>query len=151
MKKFFKYLGFGVLSIVLFLIAIVVIIRSGSIDEEETFPPYIAASVPRLATWDIEQYKLLMSDEALEAVTQEQWRLLMKNFKTLGALQQVGTPEHQDSRVITRISSGTTTYAMYQVPLTFDTGEAHVQLGLQYNSGKIQIYSIHFLSDLLLK
>ena len=151
MKNFFKYLGFGVLSIVLFLIAIAVITSLGSIDEEEIFPPYIAASVPKLATWDIEQYKLLMSDEAQEGATPEQWRLLMEKFKTLGALQQVGTPELQDSSVVTRISSGTTTYAMYQVPLVFDTGEAHVLLGLQYDSEEIQIYSIRFLSDLLLK
>ncbi|WP_211224925.1 hypothetical protein [Neptunomonas japonica] len=151
MKKFFKYLGFGVLSVVVFFVAIIVITSVGGIDKEETFPPYIEEAIPKLTTWEIEQYKLLMSKEGMEAATPEQWQLYLNMFKKLGTLQKVGTPELQNSRVASMTSSGTTTYATYLVPLTFDTGEAHVQLGLQHNSETIEINNVRFLSDLLLK
>ena len=151
MKKFFKYLGFGFLSVVVFFLAVIAITSIGSIDKEETFPPYIYESVPKLTTWDIEQYKLLMSEEGIGAATPEQWELYLEIFKKLGQLQSVGVPELQNSRVASTVASGNTTYAVYLVPLTFDTGKSHVQLGLQHNDGKVEINSVRFLSDLLLK
>ena len=151
MKKFFKYLGFGLLSVVVFFIAVIVITSIGGINKEETFPPYIAEAVPKLTTWDIEQYKLLMSEQGMGAATPEQWELYLEMLKKLGHLQSVGVPELQNSRVASTVATGNTTYAVYLVPLTFDTGEAHVQLGLQYNDGKVEINSVRFLSDLLLK
>jgi|TARA_Y100000296_G_scaffold79328_1_gene103094 hypothetical protein len=151
MKKFFKYLGFGFLSVVVFFLAVIAITSIGSIDKEETFPPYIYESVPKLTTWDIEQYKLLMSEEGIGAATPEQWELYLEMFKKLGQLQSVGVPELQNSRVASTVASGNTTYAVYLVPLTFDTGKAHIQLGLQHNDGKVEINSVRFLSDLLLK
>ncbi len=153
MKKFFKYLGFGLLSVVVFFITVIVITSIGSINKEETFPPYIAKAIPRLTTWDIEQYRSLMSEKGMAAVTSEQWQLYLEMFKKLGKLQSVGVPELQNSRVTSTVgtSTGNTTYAVYLVPLSFDTGEAHVQLGLQHNDGEIEINSVRFLSDLLLK
>lgn len=151
MKKFFKYLGLGLLSVIAFFIAIAVIISLGSIDKEETFPPYIAEAVPKLTKWDFEQYQLLMSKQGMESATPEQWQLYLNMFKKLGELQSVGEPELQNWRAASTVSSGNTTYANYLVPLTFDTGEAHVQLGLQHNDGKVEINSVRFLSDLLLK
>lgn len=151
MKKIFKYLGFGILSIVLFFVAVIVITGIGSVDEEKTFPPFIEEAIPKLTTWEIEQYRLLMSKEGMEAVTPEQWRLYLNKFQKLGQLQSIGTPELRNSKVASTVSSGTTTYAVYLVPLTFDTGEAHVQLGLQHNDEKVKINSVRFLSDLLLK
>lgn len=151
MKKFLKYLGFGILSVVAFFIGIAVIASIGSVDNEETFPPYIAESVPKLATWDIEQYKLLMSKQGMESVTPEQWQLYLDMFRKLGQLQSVGKPELQNWRTTLTLGSGNTSYAVYLVPLTFDTGEAHVQLGLQHKDGKVEINSVRFLSDVLLK
>ena len=72
-------------------------------------------------------------------------------FKKLGTLESVGAPSFEKSQVFTTTSNGTTTYAVYLVPITFDTGAAHVRLGLQHNDGKIEIRSVRFLSDLLLK
>ncbi len=151
MKKFFKYLGFGLLSVVVFFVAIIAITSIGGIDKEETFPPYIQETVPKLTTWDIEQYKLLMSQKGMESATPEQWQLYLDMFKKLGQLQSIGVAELQNSRVASTVATGNTTYAVYLVPLSFDTGEAHVQLGLQHNDGKVEINSVRFLSDLLLK
>tara|TARA_R110002072_G_scaffold205915_1_gene363714 strand:- start:671 stop:1126 length:456 start_codon:yes stop_codon:yes gene_type:complete len=151
MKKFFKYLGFGLLSVIVFFIGVALITSIGSVDKEKTFPPYIAESVPKLTTWDIEQYKLLMSKQGMESATPEQWQLYLDMFKKLGQLQSIGEPELQNWKTASTVGTGNTTYAVYLVPLTFDTGEAHVQLGLQHNSGKVEINSVRFLSDLLLK
>jgi hypothetical protein len=151
MKQFFKNLGFGLLSVVVFFIAIIVFTSIVGINKEETFPPYIEEAVPKLATWDIEQYKLLMTQHGMESATPEQWQLYLQKLKKLGKLQSIGAPKLLKSRVATSLSRGNTTYAVYLVPLIFDTGKAHVQLGLQHNNGKVQIYSIRFLSDLLLK
>jgi len=149
MKKFFKYLGFGVLSVVVFFVAIIVITSIGGVDKKETFPPYIEEAVPKLATWDIDQYEILMSKKGFGSATPRDWQIYLDMFEKLGVLQKVGVPNLQNSRVESKVSSGSTTYATYLVPLIFDTGEAQVQLGLQYSSEKIEINSVRFLSDRL--
>jgi len=151
MKRFFKYLGFGLLSVVVFFIGIAIITSIGSVDKNETFPPYIAEAIPKLTTWNIEHYRLLMSKQGMESATPEQWQLYLDMFKKLGQLQSVGEPELKNWRAASTVSTGNTTYATYLVPLTFDTGEAHVELTLQHNSEKVEINGIRFLSDLLLK
>jgi len=151
MKKLFKYLGFGILSIIVFFIGIIIITSIGGIDKEETFPPFIQEAIPKLTTWEIEKYQLLMSKDGMESTTPIQWQLYLDNFKKLGTFQKMGTPELQSSRVVSTTSSGTTTYAVYLVPLTFDTGDAYVELGLQHNNEKTEIYNVRFLSNLLLE
>ena len=151
MKKILKHLGFGLLSVVIFFLGIAIITSIGSVDKDETFPPYISEAVPKLTTWNIEQYKLLMSEQGMKSVSLEQWHLYLGMFKKLGQLESVGEPQLQNWRSASTVSSGNTTYAVYIVPLTFDTGEAHVELGLQYNDGKVEINNVRFLSDLLLR
>ena len=151
MTKFFKYLGFGVLSIVVFFVAIFVIASIGGVDTEDTFPPYIEETVPKLTTWNVEQYNLLMSQQAKESATSEQWQLYMDMYTKLGELKSIGLPELQNSEVEFNLVTGRTTYVVYLVPLSFDTGEAHVQLGLLHNDGSIEINSVRFFSDLLFK
>ncbi|MCC5856146.1 MAG: hypothetical protein JJU10_10800 [Idiomarina sp.] len=92
-----------------------------------------------------------MSKQGMESVTPEQWQLYLDMFRKLGQLQSVGKPELQNWRTTLTLGSGNTSYAVYLVPLTFDTGEAHVQLGLQHKDGKVEINSVRFLSDVLLK
>ncbi len=151
MKNIIKYLGFGLLSVVIFFVAIISITSIGGIAKEEAFPPYIQEAVPKLTTWDIEQYKLLMSKQGMASATPEQWQLYLDVFKKLGELQYVGVPELKARHVAFTVSTAPTTFAVYLVPLTFDTGEAHVQLGLQLNNGEVEINSVHFISDRLLK
>ena len=151
MNKFFKYLGFGLVSVVIYYVAIASITRIGSVDADETFPPYISAAIPKLTTWDIEQYKLLMSERGMNAVTPARWQLYLDTFKKLGQLQSVGEPILQNWYAALTINAGITTYAVYIVPLSFDTGPAHVELGLQHNNDKIEINNVKFLSDLLFK
>ena len=151
MKKFFKYLGFGVLSVVVFFVAIFAIASIGGVDTEDTFPPYIEETVPKLTTWNVEQYNLLMSQQAKESATSEQWQLYMDMYTKLGELKSIGLPELQNSEVEFNLVTGRTTYVVYLVPLSFDTGEAHVQLGLLHNDGSIEINSVRFFSDLLFK
>ena len=136
------------LSVVAFFIEIFVITSISGIDKEETFLPYIEEAVPKLTTWDIVQYELLMSKKGLEAVTPREWQCYLDTFERLGVLQEVGAPNLQNSRIELKWSSGSTTYATYLVPLVFDTGKAHVRLVLQHSSEKIEINSVRFLSDL---
>jgi len=149
MKKIFKYFAIGILSLILFFVAIIVTTSISGIDKEETFFPYIEAAVPKLATWDIDQYELLLSESGFESATPGEWQHFLGMFEKLGVLQEVGVPIIENYRVETKISSGSTTYATYLVPLIFDTGDAHIRLGLQHNSDKIEINSVRFLSDRL--
>ena len=151
MKKLFKILGFGLLSIVIFFVAIAAISMIGSVDKEEVLIPYIESAIPRLTTWDISEYKTLMSEDGFNGITPEQWDLYLKLFTKLGTLESVGTPELQNWRTMSGIPNGKTTYADYLIPLAFDTGPAHVELGLKHNKNKTEINSVRFLSDLLIQ
>lgn len=149
MRNFFKYLAFGALSVAVFFVAIIVITSIGGVDKEEAFPPYIEETIPKLTTWDIDQYELLMSKKGFESATSGEWQIYLDMLEKLGILQKTGVPKLQNSRIESKISSGSTTYVTYLVPLIFDTGEAQVELGLQHNSEKIEINSVRFLSDRL--
>lgn len=151
MKKLLKYLGFGLLSVIIFFVAIFAITSVGGIDKEEVFVPFIESSVPKLSTWDIDTYKALMSEKGMEAATEKQWNLYLTKFSRLGTLKSVGIPELQNSQVMSTVATGTTTHAIYLVPLEFDTGSAHVQLMLQHNNDKVEINGVKYLSDLLLQ
>ena len=149
MKKFFKYLGFGLLSVVLFFIGIGIISSVGGIDNEEVFHPYIDTTLPKLATWDVSQYKVAMSQQGFDAITADKWELYLAKMSALGELRSIAGPELERSSVMSSIRSGKTTHAIYLVPVVFSTGNAHVRLGLQHNDGEVEINSISFLSDIL--
>ena len=151
MKKLLKYLGFGILSVIIFFTAIFAITMVGGINKEEVFIPFIKDTVPRLTTWELSEYKSLMSEKAYQSSTQEQWSLYLKMFTKLGSLQSVGNPELKKSNFTSSVGTGTTTYAVYLVPLQFNTGLAHVQIALQHNNGIVEINNVQFLSDLLLQ
>lgn len=150
MKKVFKYLGIGILSLVIFFVGIAILTSSKSVDHEQVFVPYIEKTIPELTTWEQEAYKTHMSKEAFEGATKAQWNLYLSKFSHLGSLQSIGVPELQQSKTLSSISGSSTTYAVYLVPVTFDTGLAHVQLGIESKNDKIQINSVKFLSDILM-
>lgn len=153
MKKFFKYLGIGFLGISGTFVLIAVIMVAGTlffgIDKEEVFVPYIESTVPQLMTWDVNKYEVHMSKKGFETSTREQWILFLKSSSRLGTLQSIGDIEFMNSKSMYRLTSGLTTYATYRVPITMDTGLAHVILNLQHNDEKVEINGFKFLSDLL--
>ena len=151
MKKLFKYLSFGILSVVLFFIGIGVFTSINTVDKEAVFEPFIAQAIPKLTTWEVTPFKELMSEQGYTSATSEQWELYLKKLANLGVFQSVGKAELQNWRTLSPVGSSSVTYAVYHVPVTFDTGLAHVQLGLQSSDGKVEINSIKFLSDLLMQ
>lgn len=109
MRNFFKYLAFGALSVAVFFVAIIVITSIGGVDKEEAFPPYIEETIPKLTTWDIDQYELLMSKKGFESATSGEWQIYLDMLEKLGILQKTGVPKLQNSRIESKISSGSTT------------------------------------------
>lgn len=150
-KKFFKYLGFGILSVVIFFIGIGVVASINTVDKEAVFEPFIVKAIPKLTTWEVTPFKELMSEQGYTSATSEQWELYVKKVAKLGVFQSVGKAELQNWKTLSPVGSSSVTYAVYQVPVTFDTGLAHIQLGLQSSDGKVEINSIKFLSDLLMQ
>ena len=126
MKKVLKYLGIGILSVVIFFISIAIFTSSNSVNHEQVFVPYIEKII-QLTTWEQEAYKTHMSKKAFEGATKAQWNLYLSKLSQLGSLQSIGLPELQQSKTFSSVSGSTTTHAVYLVPLTFDTGLAHVQ------------------------
>ena len=150
MKKVLKYLGIGILSVVIFFVGIAIFTSSNSVNHEQVFVPYIEKIIPELTTWEQEAYKTHMSKKAFEGATKAQWNLYLSKLSQLGSLQSIGLPELQQSKTFSSMSGSTTTYAVYLVPVTFDTGLAHVQLSIESKDDKIQINSVKFLSDILM-
>tara|TARA_R110001583_G_C5439020_1_gene389671 strand:- start:120 stop:575 length:456 start_codon:yes stop_codon:yes gene_type:complete len=150
-KKFFKYLGFGVLSVVIFFIGIIIVTSINTVDKEMVFEPYIAKAIPKLTSWEQSSYKELMTEEGFNGATPEQWDLYLNKFSKLGDFESVGKAELQNWKTLSPIGSPSVTYAVYQIPVTFSTGLAHVQLALQSSEDKTEINSVKFLSDLLMQ
>ena len=69
MKKVLKYLGIGILSVVIFFMGIAILASSKSVDHELVFLPYIDKVIPELSTWEQKAYKENMSKEVFEGIT----------------------------------------------------------------------------------
>ncbi|MBQ0712898.1 MAG: hypothetical protein KBT53_08055 [Porticoccus sp.] len=151
MKKLFKYLGFGLLSVIIFFVGVFIFSAIVGVDKEEVFIPYIEKTTPKLITWEIDEYKKVMSGEGFEAATPEQWSLYLNNFSKLGIYKSMGTPTLENYKTMSGVSDGVTSYAVYLVPLEFNTGSAHVRLTLGHNNEKTEVHGAQFLSDLLLE
>ena len=151
MKKLLKYLGFGFISIVIFVVGVGLLTTVNSVDKEKVFEPFISNAIPQLTTWDVSNYKKLMSEKGFAGATQEQWDLYLKKVARLGKFQSIGNFELLSVKTLSPIGSPNITYAVFQVPVIFDTGLAHVQLGLQLSEDKVEINSIKFLSDILMQ
>lgn len=129
-KKFFKYLGFGFLSVIVFFIGIGIVTSINTVDKEVVFEPYIAKAIPKLTSWEQSSYQELMSEEGFNGATPEQWTLYLNKFSKLSKFQSIGKAELQNWKTLSPIGSPSVTYAIYQVPVTFSTGLAHVQLAV---------------------
>jgi hypothetical protein len=149
--KLFKYLGFGILSVVVFFIGIAIVTSINSVDKEAVFEPYITQAIPKLVTWEQSSYKELMSEKGFSSAKPEQWALALKKFSTLGDYKAMGVFELQNWKTLSPVGSPSITYAVYQVPVTFSSGLAHIQLTLQASEGKVEINKVKYLSDLLMQ
>lgn len=150
MEKLFKYLGIGVMAIIIFFMGIVAITSINTVSTEEVFEPYLAENVPQIAKWDRVIYKKLFSEEGFNSATPEQWDLyLNKSSSALGTFIEMGKPELKEVKTFSPIGSPSITYATYLVPVTFDTGLAHFKIGLQASEDKVEIQGVHILSDLM--
>ncbi|MFW8591850.1 hypothetical protein ACOI22_13665 [Glaciecola sp. 2405UD65-10] len=151
MKKVFKYLAIGLLSIVLFIVGIGVFVSTKTVDNNQIFVPFINQVMPKLTKWEIVEYKNNFAEEVFSASSQEQWNLYLSKFSKLGSIVSIGDPELINFKTVSSINGSSNTSATYLVPITFDTGLAHVQLSMQAKDGEIKIYNIKFLSDILMK
>lgn len=68
-KKVLKYLGIGILSVVIFFLGIAIFTSSKSVDHEMVFLPYIVKVMPELSTWEQKAYKDNMSKEVCGGIT----------------------------------------------------------------------------------
>ena len=149
--KILKYIGFGLLSIFLFFIGIAVINSSNQAKPSETFIPFIEQNMPEIAKWDKGVFKSLMTDEAFNSITSEQWDLYLKKLSSLGSLESLGELSLENTSTVTSFGGGTKTTVVYTVPLNFITGQAHTKLVLIHTDELgVKIHHIKFLSERLM-
>jgi hypothetical protein len=150
--KILKYIGFGLLSIFLFFIGIAVISSANQAKPSETFIPFIKQSMPEIAKWDKGVFKSLMTDEAFNSITPEQWELYLNKVSSLGTLESIGELSLENTSSVTSFNGGTKSTVVYTVPLNFTTGLAHAKLVLIHTDELgVKIHHIKFLSDRLMQ
>ncbi|MGF1689161.1 hypothetical protein L4C36_21240 [Photobacterium japonica] len=151
MKKLFKYLGFGLCSIIIFLLAGLYWVSSSAIEQEVNVEPFLAEAIPKLTEWEKTHYQTFMSEKAFGELNSEQWDLLLIKLSSLGQLETVGKEKLIKIKTLSPIGRSSITYVYYRVPVAFSTGRAHIELGLQLSENKLEINRINFLSDILLQ
>ena len=150
--KILKYIGFGLLSIFLFFIGIALINSANQAKPSETFIPFIKQSMPEIAKWDQGVFERLMTDEAFNSITTEQWQLYLNKVSSLGSLESIGELSLENTSSVTSFGGGTRSTAVYTVPLNFTTGLAHAKLVLVHTDELgVKIHHIKFLANRLMQ
>ena len=150
MKKKVNMTGLLLLSATVLIALAISVGLIGEADRDELFVSYIETTMPKLASWEFDEYAMAMSERGLMAATEEQWERHLNKIAVLGTLESVGAPLLKNSRNMTPGEPGEVTYATCLVPLQFDTGPAHAVLGLEYSNEKVKINGVEYLSDVLL-
>lgn len=151
MKKFFKFIGIGIFSIFLFIVGISIYSAINTSDYRENLEPFINKAIPIISSWELEKIKPILSDEGYAANKPEQWKLFFKKASTLGKLQSIGEIQLNYLTTKTPFGGSSITYSVFLIPVTYDTGNAHIQLWLQSSEGEAKVNKIKLLSDLLLQ
>jgi len=112
---------------------------------EETAIPYLESAMPKLASWQYDQLRPLLSPAARLDFENEKVRAAYQSFSRLGQYQSMEKPRYTASRADSSQELGDIELIEYQVALQFDSGPAMIKIKLVADgkSYYIQHFGIH--------
>lgn len=145
MKQFLKYLLGGLLVLVVVFGGFFLWIGMKSSEITAAVSPTIEKSVPLVATWDIEQFKHLVSPDALYAFENEKGKKIFRYFSKIGKLKSFAKPKLVRSQSST---SENGTYVIFSVEAIFEKGSGLLTLVLvPSDNNEYLIRSVNLNSD----
>lgn len=150
-KKFLKVLGSFFLVLIILLVAVGSWIAFSSSNHEEKVIPYFAKNMPLITTWNIEQFKPLLTSEALAEFETERGQKVLKYFSTLGAPISFEEPEFASSISGVNLANGANEMVTFRVTGNFEKGAAILTITLAVKEETYKIQYIKVNSDVFLE
>lgn len=149
MKKLLKVLGILMVGIMFIAGAGIGWFKYEQSKYAATAIPYIQTALPRIATWDRETAKSLMSPEARQKLPDAELDKVFNWFKKLGEFKTMEQPS------LVYIYAGLTSHGVvntltYQVPVHFSAGDAMVTMQVVDDGAGFKILSFHINSPALI-
>ncbi len=112
---------------------------------DDTAIPYLETAIPKLASWQYEQLKPLLSPAAKLDFENQKMREAYGMFNRLGKFESMEKPQYTSNYSDTSKALGDIEVVDYQVLLQFDSGPAAIKIKLiaDGNSYYVHHFGIH--------
>ena len=97
---------------------------------DDTAIPYLESSIPKLASWQYQQLRPLLSPKAKSDFESDKLREAYQNFNRLGRFESMEKPRYSKSYGGTSEELGDIEVVEYQASLQFDSGPAVIKIKL---------------------
>ena len=115
---------------------------------DDTAIPYLESSIPKLASWQYEQLKPLLSPAAKSDFENEKMKEAYRLFSRLGRFDSMERPRYSKDYSDTSQELGDIEVVEYQVSLQFDSGPAIIKIKLISDGESYYIHHFGIHSDI---
>jgi hypothetical protein len=116
---------------------------------DETAIPYLESSIPKLASWQYEQLRPLLSPKAKLDFENKTLREAYQKFNRIGRFESMDKPHYMKSYSGTSEKLGDIKIVEYQVSLKFDSGPSVIKIKLITDGGSYYIHHFGLHSEML--
>jgi len=114
---------------------------------DDTAIPYLEVSIPKLASWQYEQLKPLLSPAAKLHFENEKMQEAYRKFDRIGQFESMDKPRYSKNYSDTSEALGDIEVVDYEVPLQFDSGPAVIKIKLMTDGESYYIHHFGIHSD----
>ncbi|MAK89617.1 MAG: hypothetical protein CMI13_00065 [Oleibacter sp.] len=143
MKYFLSFIA-GVIS-TLAVGSIVFFSNTGSgPNKEVVLVPFVENALDKIDSWQVEDFKSLMTEEGFSQQSESQWIAMLEQTKQLGSMISHEQPELVNWTHFNAFNGSDRTEAIYKTVVQYENRRLSVKLTLIHKDGETKIHGIRF-------
>ncbi len=150
-KKLLKIIGSFFLVLIVIFIAVGIWFAINSSKYTEIAQPYLQENMPVAVSWDFEQFKPLLTPEALKEFQTDRGQKIYKVFSKLGTLKSFDDPQFISANAGVSVGAGAYDVVTFSMQGHFQAGDALVTITLAETNNSYLIHHISINSDVFLE
>lgn len=150
-KKLLKIFGSFFLVLIVLFVCFGVWYAINSSKYTEVAQPFLEKNMPAVVSWDFEQFRPLLTPEALKEFETERGQKVYKFFSKLGALKSFEEPQFLGAKTGASVREGAYDVVNFSMLGHFEAGDALFTVTLAAEGGSYLIHYIYVNSDAFLE
>jgi hypothetical protein len=150
-KKLVKIIGSFLLVLIILFICVGIWFAVNASKYTEVALPYLEKNMPAVVSWDFEQFRPLLTPEALKEFEAERGQKIYKMFSKLGNLQSFEEPQFLGAKAGATVTEGSYDIVNFSMLGHFEAGDAQFTITLATEGDSYLIHYIKINSDVFIE